>query len=229
MFKNKISYLYLIGILLFSNNTFAAQVRLDVSGILDELVLGGFSSNEFSASFLYETDTSLASAMLMDAPNDVSYVFNTAPYFGSAIVGNPLAPTYDVNFQGVEVGVGNNITVAMDDFPGVPAGLYDAFAALSRSPGAVLDGDGVLSTGIEIGLLFFANTNFLSNVNSIPNQPPSGTGVIGQFFILDFTNDSVNRAAIGNISSLTVTAVPLPAAVYFLFSGLIALFAVRKY
>ena len=191
------------------------------------LDLGGFTNDAFSSSFLYETDTGLSSGMLIDAANDVSYLFD-APYFGSAVVGNPLMPTYDVNYQGVEVGVANNIAIAFDDFPGVSAGIYDAFALQSTSPGAVLDGDGALSSGIQIGLLFFTNTNFFSSVNIIPGAPPNAAGDIGQFFVLDFINDQVNRAAIGNINSLTVTAVPIPAALVLFVSGLLLLFGVRK-
>ncbi|MDW3095411.1 MAG: hypothetical protein R8G33_07060 [Gammaproteobacteria bacterium] len=227
MLVNQILRLLIASSLLLSSQVFSAQVRVDVSGVLDVIVLGSFTSNAFSSSFLYETDTSLSSVMTIDAPNDVGYIFD-APYFGSAVVGNPLMPTYDVNYQGVEVGVANNINVAIDDFPGVPAGIYDGFGLQSTSPGAVLDRDGVLSTGIQIGLLFFTNTNFFSDVNTIPDAPPNAMTDIGQFFVFDFTNDEINRAAIGNINSLTVTAVPIPAALMLFVSGLLVLFGVRK-
>lgn len=223
----RLTALFVFIIAMLVNTASAAIVRVDVEGVLNQLVLGTFSSNAFSASFTYETDISFASSMTMDAPNDVGYIFSGMPYSGSAVVGNPLSPTYDVNYQGIEVGIGNNISVAMDDFPGVPAGIYDSFGLLATSPGAVLDGDGALSTGIQVGLLFFTATGFFSGVDSIPSDPPFGAGDIGEFFVFDFTNDNPNRVGVGDITSLTVTAVPLPAAFWLFASCLIGLFGFR--
>ena len=223
MMCTKGRFLLFLFVLQFCNCALAAQIRLDVGGVLDELVIGTFSSTAFTASFLYQTDISLATGMAMEAPNDVSYIFNTPAYFGNAIIGNPINPTYDVLYEGIEVGVANNFVIAMDDFPGVPAGTYDQFGMVSSSPGAIFDSEGVLSTGIQIGLLFFTGTGFFSDVNSIPSAPPFSTGDIGQFFVFDFTNDIVNRAAVGTINSLTTTIVPIPAGIWFLISGLIVL------
>ena len=224
-----ISWLVVLFQLLVSTKAvYAVQVQLDATGTLLQMNIEGvdlpygFGSpapTSFTASFLYETDISLATSIDNSDPSDVGYGFLGPPYFGSVAIG---LSSYQYN--DMTVGVTDNVFVDSSEIFGlIPSGTYDGFGLSGTSPGAIFDNEDSLTTGIEFFLVFLTNTSFLSGTDTIPTAPPALAESETLFFFGDATDDIVNRLAFGRIDSFSTTVVPIPAGIWLLLSGLIAL------
>ncbi len=231
--ENLLQAVLLSALLIASAPVHAVQVRLDASGFLLQTTIEnvnlpyGFGSPaplSFSVNFLYETDTSLATAVYDEDPNEVGYDFTGPPYFGSVTIGSS-----SYTYNDIWVGIANNLFVDGSEAYGlIPTGTFDGFAIGAHSPGAIYDSEDLLTTGIEFEFYLFADTSVFSDTDTIPTSPPAVAPSDTLFLFLDATEDVTNRFALGRVTSLTTTVVPVPAAVWLMLSGLIVIFGVNS-
>lgn len=211
-------------LVLVSLSVQAAQVQLDVSGSLtDAFNIGG----SFSASFVYDDDTLNANSVLVEASNDVAYLFLGAPYGVSATVGSE-----HFAFGHSLVGVADDYIVSVQDSIDTlgyfPAGVHDAFGVVSVDPLSAFAGsfDTDLENGVVVGAVFFTDTAFQNGVDAIGVPPTLADATSAFFMVAEFVNGNATRGGFGPIDSMSVTPVPLPAAVW-MFLGALALLSGR--
>ena len=200
----------------------AATVNVSASGDTG-IVSFNFPSGPATFHATYSTDTTLAT-FKQEAPNDVSYVFSGGPFVASATIG---ATNFD-DFGPVEVGIGDNVLVSAGDFPGLPAGTYDAFSVAAHSPGATLVPSGLISQGTSVLISFFTATTFFDGVDQIPLSAPDGPGTFKFFSGLDIQSGSAVGISVGDLTGASFVATPLPGAVWFILSALATLGLFRR-
>jgi hypothetical protein len=203
----------------------AAQTQLQATGSLDATLN---TSGNFTATFVYDTDTSL-STISAEASNDVGYIFIGMPYSGSANVGGE-----QFSFQNATAGLADNYFVSAQQSAETlgyfPEGVHDVFGVVSTNSSEALNGtlDLEIANGIFFGIIIFTGTDYISGAmaDTLP-APPALPGAESAFFAFgEFVNGNVVKAGFGDIDSLTVTTVPLPGAI-LLFPGSLVLLAAR--
>jgi hypothetical protein len=100
--------------------------------------------------------------------------------------------------------------------------------------GPIVDGDNYFSREFFISLLKPSSSVFATD--ALPETPPglspfslysSLTNLDGQFRLV-FASTHGNHTLIGNLTSLTLATVPVPAAVYLFGTGIICLIAMAR-
>lgn len=208
--------------LLQISNIYAAQIRLDFSGV------DNINNINFYGSFLYETDPTLAVETTSIIYNPISsspesnliYTFENSPYFGTATFESTVSEfdpmTYD--FNGVSVLIADNFP-SMNPFPG-----FDLQTVFSVSPDAVFDQENNLLSGEAIYLRMDFNNVKFDGTGTITSNDIDLT----QSFIF-LQNDTVGQYST-TPSTISFTVVPIPAGVWLFGSALFGLlgFSRRK-
>ncbi len=200
----------------------AETVVVNASGFGTNVFVLNFPSGPFVSEFTYSTDTSLAE-FKSETPNDVSYLFSGLEFTATASIG-----AVNYNLTQIEVGIADNFVVNAGDFPGLPAGVYDAFGLASYLPGATLSPTGGITDGTIISLLFYGPTNIFNGVSTIPSAPPLA-GVSAFFLGATISGGSATGVAVGHLNSVSsAIVIPVPGAFLLVLSGFGCLIGVRS-
>ena len=245
--KNVIRLVIISALIFIFDNAHAVQVQVIANGFITEFINVN-NAETFTVTVIYDTDTMQRSNFIVEDINDVFYEFTNPPYGITNLQIGTL--NYSIaNFPIVGVGIADNTIVATDDFANVPAGTYDAFGFEAFSPGTIFDTNGDPITGLTTAFGWFANTNYydsinpggLSTANPDLNTIPGLTEVLSlssapyttfQFAeLLDNGNnlldeEDIVRLAFGVVNEYEVSVIPIPAAAWLLFSGIIGLLGI---
>lgn len=208
----------------FTGELFASDPH-SIGGILTDPI-GPFPRSTISGSFTFEADTldtnvsgtvGQYNGAIENLSLSVTNIFG-APYQFSF---NPAGPLNALQVNADSVAVNQSYTMSAGVQNSVPAG-------------PIVDGDNYFATSFFINLLRPSSAVFASD--ALPETPPglspfslysNLTNQDGQFRLV-FTSSHADHTLIGNLTSLTASPVPLPAAAWLFGSGVIGLVGLAR-
>jgi hypothetical protein len=208
----------------FTGELFASDPH-SIGGILTDPI-GPFPRSTISGSFTFEADT-----LDTNASGTVGQ-YNGAIENLSLSVTNIFGAPYQFSFN--PAGPLNTIQVNADPVAANQSYTMSASVQNTVPAGPIVDGDNYFATSFFINLLHPSSAVFASD--ALPETPPglspfslysNLTNQDGQFRLV-FASGHADHTLIGNLTSLTVSAVPVPAAVYLFGSGLIGLIGLAR-
>jgi hypothetical protein len=205
--------------------TLAAADPHSLGGILTGPT-GPFPASTIVGSFTFEADT------LDTNVSPTVGQYNAAIKSVSFSVTNIFGAPYQFGFN--SAGSLNSIAVNANTTPANQSYILSASVQNTVPAGAIVDGSNYFAREFYINLLKPSTAVFASDV--LPETPPGLSPFSlysnlanqdGQFRLV-FDGHGDPHTLIGNLTSLTVSAVPIPAAVYLFGSGLIGLIGVAR-
>lgn len=208
----------------FTGTVVAADPH-SLGGILTALT-GPFPASTISGSFTFDSDTSDANGS------------NTIGQYNGAIENLSFAVTniFGAPYQfGFNSGGGlNSIAINASSTPANQSYVLSASVENLVPSGPIVDGDNYFARDFFINLLNPSGSVFSSD--ALPETPPSLSPFSlyslvnnpqGQFRLV-FASGHGDHTIIGNLTSLAVSAIPVPAAVYLFGTGIIGLAALAR-
>lgn len=212
----------------------AAPITIDITATIQDVsgsYLGSLAVGQsLDGVHVYDTDEANASTV-NTVPGTVPgheftsfYEFSGTPYAVS-ISGSSFS------FSGIPpvgVIVNNNLALVADDTNGlIPDGVYDWIEILGSTASDV-SGPNTPGNGQEWTLAIFADdANWFSDGSVIPDFFPASYTALLVGFDFDSSGNEIG-AAFATVDTLTVSAVPVPAAVWLFGSGLLGLIGVAR-
>ena len=222
-------------IILFSSAANAAPVSIDITATIQNIsgsYLSSLSNGQsLNATFSYDTDEANASSV-NTTPSTVEgheftsfYEFSGSPY--DASVGGP---GFSFNNEApIGVVVNNDLAISADETGGViPDGTYDWIEILG-STASDINGPNTPGNGQDWTLAIFAdNENWFADGSLIPDDLPSSYTTLLVGIDFDANGDEIG-VIIATVDSLTISQVPIPAAIWLFISGLLGLVSVARH
>jgi hypothetical protein len=223
--------------LLASQAAFAAVVQVTAEGT----ITGPFAfvplpadiqaGDPFSLTFRFDTDPARASKpLLVGETDETGFEFSGPAYGVSGTIGG-VAVAFDRTVAGL---ADDEYLESTESLGLVPEGFYDGFLLAGQSADGDFDLSGLPTTGTHVGIGVYTTVLDTYPDASWYQAPPSVPGVgvdtlmsFGVFDGATFLGQPIPSVmALGKVTSLEVTAVPLPAAGWLLLSAL-GLFGLR--
>lgn len=224
----------IVSAMLFTSIANAAPVTIDITATIQDVsgtYLSSLSASQsLSGTFTYDTDEANASSANTTGSTVPGHEFTSFYDFS----GSP----YDVRISGsgfnfdneapVGVVMNNNLSLSADDTGGIlPAGTYDWIEILG-STASDISGPNTPGNGQEWTLAFFADdANWFTDGSIIPDDMPASYTALLVGIDLDASGDEIGLV-FATVDSVTVSSVPVPAAVWLFASGLIGLAGIAK-
>ena len=205
--------------------TLAAADPHSLGGILTGPT-GPFPASTIAGSFTFDADTSDTNV------SPTVGQFNGVLTNVSLSVTNIFGAPYQFGFN--SAGPLNTIAVNANTTPANQSYIMSASVQNTVPAGAIVDGSNYFAREFYINLLKPSTTVFTSDV--LPETPPglspfslysNLTNQDGQFRLV-FDGHGDPHTLIGNLTSLTVSAVPVPAAVYLFGTGIICVVTMAR-
>lgn len=221
-------------LLALAGNTNAAPVVIDFTATV-QIVSGSFngtlSTNQsITGTYIYDTDESMASFSETTPSNVPGHEFTSFYDFAGAPYGADLSATgfSFSNTAPVGVVVNNDLMLtAAETNNAVADGIYDWIEILGSTTTDVA-GAHTPGNGQEWTLALIASdSNWFTDGSVVPdNLPASFTPILVG---ADFDSTGTETGFVfGAVDSITVSAVPVPAAVWLFGSGLLGLVSVAR-
>jgi hypothetical protein len=223
--------------LLLSQGALAALVQVTAVGTISgpaafvPLPATVQAGDPFSLTFRFDTDPAKASVpLLVGQTDETGFEFNGPGYGVSGTIGG-LA----IAFDRVIAGLADDEYLETDESLGlVPEGTYDGFLLAGQSNDGDFDLSGLPTVGTHVGIGVYSTDLATYPDASWYQAPPAvpGTGVdtLMSFAVFEgnaFLGQPIPSVmALGKVTSLEVSAVPLPAAAWLFLSAL-GLFGLR--
>ena len=220
---------------LFSSAANAAPVTIDITATVQDVsgsYLGSLSAGQsLNGTFSYDTDEANASSA-NTTPSTVPgheftsfYEFSGTPY--DAIVSGPSF-SFD-NEAPMAVVVNNNLDISADDTGGViPAGTYDWIEILGSTASDV-SGPNTPGNGQDWTLAIFADdADWFSDGSLVPDTLPSSYTALLVGIDFDANGDEIG-VVIATVDSVTISQVPVPAAIWLFISGMFGLVGMARH
>ena len=232
---------------LINSSASAAQVTIDIMATIDDLT-GSYMSSGLSVgqgmtgTFVYDTDESNADPGAITTPSIVSghefssfYELSNPPYGVSLSI--PAISGSFTNSTPVGVVVNDNLPLTADETGGLLAdGTYDWIEILGSTttsicllPGGTCEPDEFSpADGEEWTLALFNDANWFSDGSVIPDNLPANITAIIVGLEFDEAGNEIG-SVFAPVSTVTVSAVPIPAAAWLFGSGLLGLVGVARH
>lgn len=227
-------------------NVAAAPVTIDITATIDD-VTGSYNASgltigqSMNGTFIYDTDESNADPGAITTPSTVPghefssfYEFSAFPYGMSLSV--PAISGSFGNSTPLGVVVNDNLALTSGETNGLLAdGIYDWIEILgSTTVGICLQPGGVCAPdefspadGEEWTLAIFADSGWFSDGSVIPDNLPATYSALLVGFEFDEYGAEIG-SVFASVNSVTVSAVPVPAAAWLFGSGLLGLIGVAR-
>jgi hypothetical protein len=229
-----------------SHNAAAAPVTIDITATIDD-VTGSYGSSglamgqSMTGTFIYDTDETNADPGAITTPSTVPghefssfYEFSAFPYGMSLSV--PAVSGSFSNTTPLGVVVNDNLALTSSETNGLLAdGIYDWIEILGSTTSSVcLQPGGVCApneflpaSGEEWTLALFADSGWFSDGSVIPDNLPATYSALLVGFEFDAAGTEIG-AVFATVNSVTVSAVPVPAAAWLFGSGLLGLLGIAR-
>ena len=208
----------------------AAPVTFDITATIQDIsgtFAGGMSiGQQINGTYIFDTDENNASWSDTTPSTNPGheytsfYDFSGSPY--SVSLTFPGAAGSFTNSAPVSVIVNNDLSLTLDDTGGLlAAGTYDWIEILGSTTSDVAPQ--TPGNGQEWTLALFADdANWFADGSVIPDSLPSSYTAILIGIDLDSEGNEIGFA-VSTVDSVTISSVPIPAAVWLFGSGLIGL------
>lgn len=232
---------------LMSSSASAAQVSIDIMAKINDLT-GSYTGSglsigqDMTGTFVYDTDESNADPGAITTPSIVPghefssfYEFSNPPYGVSLSI--PAISGSFTNSTPVGVVVNDNLPLTAGETGGLLAdGTYDWIEILGSTttsicllPGGTCAPDEFSpADGEEWTLALFSDAGWFSDGSVIPDNLPANITAIIVGLEFDAAGNEIG-SVFAPVSTLTVSAVPIPAAAWLFGSGLLGLVGVARH
>jgi hypothetical protein len=220
--------------LLSSQATFGAVVQVTAEGTIIDSPFpfslvpkpdGVVTGDDFSLTFRFDTDPARASVpLLVGETDETGFEFSGPAYGVSGTIGGVV-----VAFDRTIAGLADDEYLESTESLGlVPEDIYDGFLLAGQSGDGDFDLTGLPTMGTHVGIGIYTTALDTYLDASWYQAPPSvtGAGVDTLMSFGVFSGGLPSELALGKVTSLEVTAVPLPAAGWLLLSAM-GLFGLR--
>lgn len=229
-----------------TNTAAAAPVTIDITATIDD-VTGSYSTSglaigqAMTGTFIYDTDESNADPGAITTPSTVPghefssfYEFSASPY--GVLLSVPAISGSFSNTTPLGVVVNDNLALTSGETNGLLAdGIYDWIEILGSTTisiclqpgGGCAPNEFLPADGEEWTLAIFADSGWFSDGSVIPDNLPATYSALLVGFEFDAAGVEVG-SVFASVNSVTVSAVPVPAAAWLFGSGLLGLIGVAR-
>jgi len=225
-------------------NVGAAPVTIDITATIDNVTgsysTSGLAGQSMTGTFIYDTDEAKADFGAITTPSTVPghefssfYEFSASPYGMSLSV--PAISGSFSNTTPLGVVVNDNLALTSGETNGLLAdGIYDWIEILGSTtqsvclqPGGCAADEFSPANGEEWTLALFADSGWFSDGSVIPDNLPATYSALLVGFEFDAAGTEIG-SVFATVNSVTVSAVPVPAAAWLFGSGLLGLLGIAR-
>lgn len=226
-------------------NVAAAPVTIDITATIDN-VTGSYSTSglapgqSMTGTFIYDTDETNADFGAITTPSIVpghefsSFYEFSAPPYGMSLSVPAISGSFS-NTTPLGVVVNDNLALTSGETNGLLAnGIYDWIEILGSTtvevclqPGGCAPDEFSPANGEEWTLALFADSGWFSDGSVIPDNLPATYSALLVGFEFDAAGTEIG-SVFATVNSVTVSAVPVPAAAWLFGSGLLGLLGIAR-